>query len=69
MVKDEEYYQKQLEKMRGKDYVPYSDPRWNDTSRPEVIGHVELTEKQKQEAAEWKKRILKEHEERKKKKG
>lgn len=41
-----------------KQYEPYSHPRWNDTSAPEVIGHRELTEEEKKRAAEWRKRII-----------
>lgn len=36
---------------------PFSDPRWNDTSLPKVIGHMELTEEQKKSAKEWRERI------------
>lgn len=36
---------------------PYGSPRWNDTSIPSVVGKVELTQKQREEAAEWEARI------------
>ena len=34
------------------DKKPFSDSRWNDASMPKVIGHVELTPKDKKEARE-----------------
>ncbi|MEK4359916.1 hypothetical protein NYE48_23110 [Paenibacillus sp. FSL M7-1455] len=27
---------------------PFSDPRWNDTSKPKIIGHIERTEEERE---------------------
>jgi len=35
------------------DKKPFSDPRWNDTSKPKVIGHFDRTDKER--AADQKK--------------
>lgn len=47
---------------------PFSHPRWNDPPQAKVIGHVELTEEEKQEADAFLEKKIKEHQEALKKK-
>jgi hypothetical protein len=37
----------------------FSDPRWNDTSRPIVTGHREVTEEERQHAEAFHERVMK----------
>ena len=46
-----EELRKQIEEARGKDYIPYSHPRWNQAIIPIVVGECELTPEEKAEGA------------------